>query len=160
MQHGNNGPVKESRALGPFTHADTLPVVSREQKRLHFANFYPSALSVRSLDPYRLIAGHCQHIVVPMSIQPIAQIQIAPIDRSGDNPRDQKLVLEYPLHHLHRQFWLGLKAHRSWDACRLTSVQIFAPVDGQIQFPINEAVTTRCDVGEYVELTLVPLKDD
>jgi hypothetical protein len=67
-------------------------------------------------------------------------------------------LLKKPLHHLYRQFRFGPKAYRVWDACCLASIGIFAPVQRQIQFPINQAVTMRGDVREEnTHLTVLDL---
>jgi membrane-associated protein len=49
------------RTFGSLAHREALPILSRKQERFHFAGFHPSASSVRSHDPERLIAGHGKH---------------------------------------------------------------------------------------------------
>jgi len=51
------------------------------------------------------------------------------------------------------------KAHRLRDVGGLPAGRVGAPVFGQVQFAVDEGMTAGRDVGDYVELTLVILKN-
>lgn len=52
------------------------------------------------------------------------------------------------LEHAYGQFGFSLKAEEVWDVGGLASREISAPVFGQVQFAIDEAMALLGDVGE------------
>jgi hypothetical protein len=66
--------------------------------------------------------------------------------------------LLYALEHLDCQFRLGLEAHRLRNMGGQTSLRVLAPVQGQIQLTVNQAMSTCRDVAEKdADLTLLDL---
>ena len=87
-----------------------------------------------------------------MHFQPGTQVQIATVDRISHDPANGDLSLENPLDHLLSQFWLCLEARLIVrDACGSTPIAIRTPVQGQIQFAINQGMSFGRHIREYVE---------
>jgi hypothetical protein len=83
-----------------------------------------------------------------MRFQPGPQVQIAAVDRISHDPANGDLSLPHASEHLGSQFWLCLEAHRVCDACSSTPIPILSPVQGQIQFAINEGMAFSRHIGE------------
>lgn len=64
MQDGHKRPVKASRSLGSFTHAQPVPVVRRKRERFDLADPDPPA-PTRSVQSDWLMTGYSQHVAVP-----------------------------------------------------------------------------------------------
>jgi hypothetical protein len=60
--------------------------------------------------------------------------------------------------HASRQFRFRLEANRLGNTSSLTPITVLYPVQGQVELAINERMPFGCDIGDYVELTLVILK--
>jgi len=158
MQDGHTGPVKEPGTFGALTHRKALPLLLMQHERFHVAHFHAAALSVRGHDPNGFIAGHGQHIGIAMRFQPGAQIQVAPIDRISHDPGNGAARLLHTLEHLDCQFRLGLEAYRLRNMGGSTALPILAPVQGQIQLTVNQAMSTPRDVGQKdADLTILDL---
>jgi hypothetical protein len=76
-----------------------------------------------------------------MHFQPGTQVQIATVDRISHDPANGDLSLPNAFDHALGQFWLCLEAHRFWDACGSTPIAILTPVQGQIEFAINQGMS-------------------
>ncbi len=158
VQHGHTRPVKEPGAFGALAHREALPILLMQQESFHFADCHPSALSVSSQDPNRFSAGHGQHIGIAMRFQPGAQVQVAPVDRIGHHPGDGEVSLEDPLHHLQRQFRLGLETDGVRNACGSAALAIFHPGKRQIEFSVDEAMSRRRHIAQkHAHLTVLDL---
>ena len=158
VQHRDARPVKKPRTFRPLTHRETLPVLVMQQERFHFTHFHPSASSIRSHDANRLITSHSHHIVVMVLLTPGAQVQIAAIHRIGHHPGNLDLRCPEALHHLDRQFWFGLEAHRLRNTCFSAPLLIRAPIERKVEFAVNEGMATSRHVGQKdTDLTVLHL---
>src|SRR5512135_244637 len=140
MQHGYSRPVKQSGTLGAFTHREALPIKGSKPEGFYFTDLHASALTIKRQYSHRLITGNDQHIRVLMGFQPRTQIQIAAIDRISHHPGNGDSSLPEAFDHLDCQFWLRLEAHRFWNTSSAPAIAILTPVQGQIEFAINEGV--------------------
>src|SRR6266516_6678335 len=126
MQDGQNRPIKQAWSLGAVAHRESLPIPIMNQQGFSLSHGHPLATLWR-LYPDRLIAGHRQHVRVAMSFQKDAQVQVAAVDRIGDDPCERDLRFPETLNHLSRQFTLGLKAHLLWNASLVAALRIVDP---------------------------------
>ena len=151
MQDGHGRPVKEPGPFGALTHREALPVGLLQQQSGHLAHFHAAPDSVRGQDAHGFIAGHGQHIGIPLPFQPGAQVEIGTIDRIGHHPANGGAGLLHAPQHLDGQFGLGLETHRLGNMGGLTALAIVTPLQGQIQLAINEGVPFGGHISQYVE---------
>jgi hypothetical protein len=129
-----------------------------QHEGFHFPHFHASACSLSREKADGFIAGHGQHVGILMGFQPGAQVQVAPIDAIGHRPRDGQLSLAKALQHLHGQFRFGLEARRLRNASLLAPFRVFCPVQGQIEFAVEERMAFGRDVGQKdADLTILDL---
>src|SRR5262249_21249037 len=106
---------------------------------LNESSFDTSQPLVR-LEGYWFITSDSQDVVILMGFEPVAQIQIASIDRISDDPIDGNGSSFNTLHHLNSEFWFCLETNRIWDVGSVPTIGVLAPVQRQVQFPVNERV--------------------
>ena len=73
------------------------------------------------------------------------------VDGIGHHPGDGQAGRLGALEHALGQFGFGLEGDVWGDVGSEPAGRIVAPVFWQVQFAINEAMTTLGDVGDYVE---------
>ena len=158
MQYGDACPIKEPGAFGPLTHREALPILGMKQERLHFADFHLSALPIRGQDSNGFIARDSQYVGIAMRFQPGAQVQVAPIDRISYHPGDRDLSLPDAFKHLLSQFTLSFGNEPFQEYPLLGTASVLYPWQGKIEFPIDEGMPSRRDIGEkHADLAVLDL---
>jgi hypothetical protein len=148
MQHGDSHPVKQSGTLGSFTHREALPIVGSKQERFHLRCFHPPANPIRSYYPDWFIASHRQHVRISPVLQPGAQIQVASIDGICHHSSNRYLGIPNARQHASGQFRLGLEVNRLWDTGSLAPIAVLYPIQGQVEFAVNERMPSGGDIRE------------
>ena len=140
MQQRYASPVEEPGAFASLTHREALPILGSKQERFHLCCFHPPANPIRSHDPDWFIASDRQHVRIAPVFQPGAQVQIASIDRICHHPSNRYLGIPQTRQHASGQFRFRLEANRGWDPSRLTPITVLCPVQGQVEFAVNEGM--------------------
>src|SRR5437870_13104023 len=83
-----------------------------------------------------------------MGFQPGTQVQIAAIDRVCHHPSNRYLGIPHTRQHASRQFRFGLEANRLWDTSSLAPITVLCPVQGQVEFAVNERMPSGCHIRE------------
>jgi hypothetical protein len=91
-------------------------------------------------------------------LTPVPQVQIAAVDRIGHHPGKRDLRCPEAREHLDCQFWFGLEAHRLRNTGFSTPLLIHKPIEGEIEFTVNEGMAEGRHVGQKdADLTVLDL---
>ncbi len=149
MQHGNVRPVEEPGAFASFTHREALPSVGSKQEHFHLCCFHPPANPIRSHDPDWFGASQPParkdiHSLLARCAGPgcLHRPCLPPPRQSVSGHCTDAPTCVWPV-----PLWSG-SAPTDVDTSSLTALTVLCPVQGQVEFAINERMPSGGDIGE------------
>ena len=135
-------PCEEARSFAPHACTQFLPILSG------YATCYLIHSPAGSLHLYMLFAGYRQCIRLLAGLQTCPQRLCASVHGITSHPSNRETSIQSAPEHAGSQFRLGGKGHRSRHMGFLATLLVVGPTLGQIQFSVQQRVSTRARIGK------------
>src|SRR5450631_2334445 len=155
----HDGPIKESLPFGSLTHTQALPLQGPIWQQALDGGHLAHPVSQDRVDTNHFLVRDRKCKGKTLVVQESTQVRTVPIDGIANHPTNRQRGADGSLKQVLGQLRFGLKMDPFGDMSGLPARGIIAPFFRDVQGRIHQRMSQSRYVGQYVELTLVTLKN-